>query len=139
MSDKTVIGLSRLITLQQQVDKLARNVANQTTTGFKREGLQFREYLTKADDPGEIPSSPKRSLVAVAGFVDFSAGQLKATGNSTDVAVVGDSFFVVQTKQGERYTRNGSFTIDERGRLVTLAGDVVLTASGPLQIGRAHV
>ena len=134
MSDKTVIGLSRLIALQQQVDKIARNVANQTTAGFKREGLQFREYLTNADEPDDIPSAPMRSLVAVTGFTDFSAGPLKATGKPTDVAIVGEGFFVVQTAQGNRYTRNGSFTLDERGRVVTLAGDLVLTATGPLQV-----
>lgn len=134
MSDKTVIGLSRLITLQQQLDKVARNVANQTTTGFKREGLQFREYLTKAKEADDIPSAPMRSLVAATGYTDFSGGLLKATGNGTDVAVVGDGFFVIRTAAGDRYTRNGAFTLDKEGRVVTLSGDIVLTATGPLQV-----
>lgn len=135
MSDKTVIGLSRLISLRQQVDKLARNIANQGTVGFKSENLQFKEYLTKAREADDIPSAPLRSLVAVTEFTDFSAGALKATGNSMDVAVAGDDgFFVVQTAAGERYTRNGAFTLDGEGRLVTLSGETVLTATGPLQV-----
>lgn len=134
MTDRTVIGLSRLITLQQQLDKIARNVANQTTTGFKREGLQFREYLTKAREGDDTPSAPMRSLVAVTGYTDFSAGALKATGNGTDVAVVGEGFFVIRTAAGERYTRNGAFTLDNEGRVVMLSGDLVLTATGPLQV-----
>lgn len=134
MSDKTVIGLSRLMTLRQQVDKVARNVANQTTPGFKSEGLQFREYLTKSKEADETPSQPMRSLVAVVGFTDFSAGSLKATGNPMDAAIVGEGFFVVRTLAGERFTRNGSFTIDAEGRLVTLRGDPVMTPSGELRI-----
>lgn len=134
MSDKTVIGLSRLISSRQQVDKLARNIANQGTVGFKSEGLRFKEYLTKAREADDIPSAPMRSLVAVTDFTDFSAGGLTATGNSTDVAVVGDGFFVVRTTAGERFTRNGAFTLDEEGRLVTLAGEIVMTATGPLQV-----
>ena len=58
MSDKTVIGLSRLISLRQQVDKLARNIANQGTVGFKSENLQFKEYLTKAREADEFPRRP---------------------------------------------------------------------------------
>jgi flagellar basal-body rod protein FlgF len=45
MSDKMIIGLSRLMALRQHVDSIARNVANLNTTGFKRQGVQFREYL----------------------------------------------------------------------------------------------
>lgn len=134
MSDKTVIGLSRLISLRQQVDKLARNIANQGTVGFKSENLQFKEYLTKAREADDIPSAPMRSLVAVTEFTDFSAGALTATGNSMDVAVAGDGFFVIRTAAGERYTRNGAFTLDGEGRLVTLSGETVMTATGPLQV-----
>lgn len=134
MSDKSIIGLSRLIALRQNVDQIARNIANQSTTGFKGGGLQFREYLAKAREADDTPSSPMRSMVAVTGFTDFSAGPLKATGNPTDVAIVGDAFFVVQAANGERYTRSGSFTLDQDGRLVTLAGDAVLTATGPLLV-----
>ncbi|WP_245264945.1 flagellar basal-body rod protein FlgF [Rhodopseudomonas palustris] len=134
MSDKTVIGLSRLIALQQQVDNLARNVANQNTTGFKREGIRFLEYLTDAKEADDIPSAPKRSLVAVTGYTDFSAGSLQLTGNSTDAAVLEDGFFVVRTSRGDRYTRNGAFTLDKQGRLVTLSGDLVLAANGTIKV-----
>ncbi|NGX97744.1 MAG: flagellar hook-basal body complex protein, partial [Candidatus Afipia apatlaquensis] len=103
MSDKSIIGLSRLVTLRQQVDTVARNIANQSTTGYKSEGLRFREYLTEAKEE-DVRSSPLRSLVAATVFTDFSAGPLQATGNSTDVAMIGDGFFVVAVPGGERYT-----------------------------------
>lgn len=133
MSDKTIIGLSRLIALRQHVDTIANNVANQTTPGFKSQGVQFREYLTEAKED-DVPLSPMRSLVASTGFVDFSPGPLKATGNPMDVAVVDDAFLVVRTQRGNMYTRSGSLTIDDRGRLVTLAGNVVMTSAGELAL-----
>lgn len=133
MSDKGIIGLSRLIVLRQHVDIIANNVANQTTPGFKSQGVRFSEYLTQAKED-DIPGSPKRSLVASTGFVDFSPGSLKATGNPMDVAVVDDAFLVVRTQSGNMYTRSGSLTVDDRGRLVTLAGNVVMTSAGELTL-----
>lgn len=135
MSDKSIIGLSRLVTLRQQVDTVARNIANQSTTGYKNEGLRFQEYLTEAKEE-DVRSSPLRSLVAATAFTDFSAGPLQATGNSTDVAVIGDGFFVVGVPGGERYTRNGAFTFDAKGQLVTLGGQPVMTSSGPIRVSQ---
>lgn len=136
MGDKSAIGMSRLLALRQRIETIAHNVANQTTTGFKREGLIFREHLTKAKEADEAPAMPMRSEVSVSAFTDFSPGPFRSTGSPTDVAIVGDGFFVVQTEGGERYTRNGSFTLDPNGRLVTLAGEAVLTANGPLQVSQ---
>lgn len=133
MSDKTIIGLSRLMTLRQHVDTIANNVANQTTTGFKSQSVRFSEHLTQAEED-DIPGSPKRSLVASTGFIDFSPGPLKATGNPMDVVVADDAFLVVRTQNGNMYTRSGSLTVDDRGRLVTLAGNVVVTSAGELTL-----
>lgn len=135
MSDKSIIGLSRLVTLRQQVDTVARNIANQSTAGYKAESLRFREYLTEAKED-DVRSSPMRSLVAATTFMDFSAGSLVLTGNSMDVAIVGDGFFVVSTPAGERYTRNGAFTFDASGQLVTLGGRPVVTSGGPIRVSQ---
>ncbi|WP_163607067.1 flagellar hook-basal body complex protein, partial [Klebsiella pneumoniae] len=63
-----------------------------------------------------------------------SSGPVSATGHPLNAAIAGDGFFAVQTRAGERYTRNGAFQVDQAGRLVTNAGDPVLTASGPLTL-----
>lgn len=128
MSGKAIIGLSRLITLQRHVDTIANNVANQTTFGFKSQGLRFHEYL------GEVKDGVPSSLVASTGFVDFSPGPLKTTGNPLDVALMDDAFLVVSTQSGNMYTRSGSLTVDDRGRLVTLAGNPVVTSAGELTL-----
>ncbi|NIR48910.1 MAG: flagellar hook-basal body complex protein, partial [candidate division Zixibacteria bacterium] len=66
--------------------------------------------------------------------IDFSPGNLRKTDNPLDVAISGDGFFVVQTEEGNFYTRNGSFRLDATGRLVTQDGYSVLTDAGELQI-----
>lgn len=133
VSDKNIIGLSRLISLRQQLDNVARNVANQSTPAFKAGHLRFQEYLTKASED-DVPSSPMRSLVATTQFTDFSPGSIKPTGGSLDAAIVDDAFFVIETPEGPRYTRKGAFTLDNQGRLVTLEGLPVMTSVGQLVV-----
>lgn len=135
MSDKEVVGLSRLISLWQRVNELARNVANQDTAGFRSERINFHEFLSKAKD-GDNKTLAMRSMVASTAFTDFSPGQLKLTGNALDAAIVGDAFFVVRTKEGERYTRSGSFSIDGSGSLVTQSGHAVLSEAGPVSVAQ---
>lgn len=133
MGDKLMIGLSGLMALRRHVDTLANNVANQTTSGFKAQRTQFREYLTAAKE-GEAPSYEKRSLVDTSHFTDFSTGGLRATGNPLDVAITDDAFFVVDTPAGRRYTRSGAFTLDDTGKLVTLDGLPVVTSTGQIVV-----
>jgi flagellar basal-body rod protein FlgF len=67
-------------------------------------------------------------------YTIFSQGSLKETSNDFDFAMDSKGFIAVQTEKGERYTRNGSFTIDKDGFLVTKDGLKVLTENGPIQI-----
>ena len=64
---------------------------------------------------------------------NFQTGNIETTGNQTDVAIKGEGFFAVQTPAGERYTRDGSFTINDQGQLTTHSGFPVLGQDGPLQ------
>src|SRR5690606_12854265 len=66
-------------------------------------------------------------------FSDMTAGTLRATGNPLDMALEGDGFFTVETPAGARYTRDGRFTLDGEGWLVTLEGHRVLGEAGPIQ------
>jgi flagellar basal-body rod protein FlgG len=67
-------------------------------------------------------------------YTIFSQGSLKETTNDFDFALEGKGFIAVQTEKGERYTRNGAFTIDKEGFLVTKDGLKVLSEDGPIQI-----
>lgn len=70
---------------------------------------------------------------------DFSVGSIRETSRSLDVSLDGDGFLVVQTARGERYTRQGSFTLDNAGQLVTQGGDLIVGDSGPITVPPGEV
>jgi flagellar basal-body rod protein FlgF len=72
--------------------------------------------------------------VATASATDFTPGAINQTGRSLDVALAGDGFLTVQTARGERYTRNGSLSLDSSGQLITGAGDLVVGSAGPITV-----
>jgi flagellar basal-body rod protein FlgF len=112
------------------LDVIANNMANMNTTGFKGQDLMFAELLVK----NRSAERPLESKVAYtrdpATWRDFSAGPMKDTGNPLDVAIRGEGYFVIDTADGERYTRNGNFVLNEQGQLVTERGDAVLSEGG---------
>lgn len=136
MGETTLIHLSRMIALQRKLDTTAQNVANAGTSGFRARELLFHEYL-KPEKGFDETGKKERALSLVDPrfqFNDVKQGAVQQTGNPLDLAVDGEGYFVVQTPQGERYTRAGALTIDPRGRIVTLAGEPVLGKDGPLQV-----
>ena len=136
MGEVTVIHLSRLIALERRIDTVANNVANAGTTGFRSRQLSFQEYLSPAKESDADGKKERPVSLVNAGVQIFntSQGPIEATGNPLDLAIAGDGYFVVQTPQGERYSRAGAFTLDNSGRLVTLGGQTVLSRTGPIQI-----
>lgn len=137
MENSLLIGLSRQVALQRELDVIANNVANIGTNGFKGRSLRFSEYLMPQASADAFPSTDKPvSYVIDAGSgLDFSSGPLERTGNPLDVAVGGNAVFAVQTAKGERYTRNGSLQVNPKGQLVTSDGYPVIGSSGPITFG----
>lgn len=126
MENLSYIGLSQQMALYHQMEVVANNIANMNTPGFKSQDVLFKEYLNNTSQKDE-----KISQVQDYGtYRDTKQGSLTQTSNKLDVAVQGDGYFVVQTAQGMRYTRNGSFSLDSNGNIVTQAGDQVQSASG---------
>ena len=136
VGETTLIHLSRLMALQRKLDVTAQNVANANTTGFRARDLSFREYLKpeKGVDETGKRERPLSLTDPRFQFTNASQGAIEQTGNPLDVAIEGAGYLVVQTAQGERYTRNGALTLDGSGRILTLDGEPVLGKSGPLQI-----
>ena len=135
MSNASLIGLSRQMSLRRELDVVSNNIANINTTGFKGDTAVFEEFLMPRASHGHFPSA-HRTLSYVhdsATWHDFSQGPMRQTGNPLDVAIDGKDFFVVQTPKGERYTRNGSFQINQAGDLVTTEGSRVLGDGGTIQ------
>ncbi len=136
-----LIGLSRQIALQRQMDVVAHNVANINTTGFKAEQILFEEYTMPVARDKTFPNldQPLAYVQDWATIHDMSGGTILQTGNDLDVALNGDGFFAVQTAGGERWTRAGSFQLSNNGTLVDLSGNPVLGLGGPIQFGPDEV
>ena len=130
MENTSLIALSRQGTLRRQLNIIANNLANMNTTGFKAKKMMFIEHLTRSEGGGSIAGQPISFVRDIATMRDTAAGTLKETGNPLDLAIRGPGYFVVETEDGERYTRNGHFRLDEAGQLVTQGGNPVLSDSG---------
>ena len=134
MENMLLVGLSRQMTLERQMDVVANNVANVNTTGYKADRSLFEEFLnSRAHEDNFVGRDRRVSYVQDRGtFKDFSQGAAEQTKNPLDVAIDGGGFLVVQTPAGERYTRDGGLQINNQGQLVNASGYQVLGASGPI-------
>ncbi len=118
--------LTRQTGLQRSMESIANNLANMSTTGYRREGVMFSEFV---QDLGPDAAS----LSMAAGRVrelDMSQGSISQTGGTFDLAIEGEGFFLVASGDGDRLTRNGAFLRSDAGELVTAQGDVLLDAGG---------
>jgi flagellar basal-body rod protein FlgF len=134
MENASLVGLSRQIALQRELDVVANNVANLNTTGFKADNVVFHEHLMPVARANAFRGIDRQvSFVQDrATWLDLSQGPLQQTGNPLDVSVSGSAFLTVQTPRGERYTRNGALQINSQGQLVTSEGLQVIGQSGPI-------
>jgi flagellar basal-body rod protein FlgF len=134
MENAQLIGLSRQIGLQRQMDVVANNIANLNTTGFKAEQLLFEEYKMPVakDRDFAFPDQRLSYTEDWATIHNMATGAVTDTGNPLDVALDGEGFLTVQTPQGERYTKAGSMAIDAGGTLVDLQGNQVMSELGPI-------
>jgi flagellar basal-body rod protein FlgF len=129
-----LVGLSRQVTLERQLDVVANNIANVNTSGYKADSSLFEEFLTSgAHEDNFVGRDRSVSYVQDrATYRDFSQGAVEQTKNPLDIAIDGGGFLVVQTAAGDRYTRDGGLQMNNTGQLVTAAGNPVLGTSGPI-------
>jgi flagellar basal-body rod protein FlgF len=117
--------LHRQSGLMREMGLVANNIANSSTTGFRREGVVFSEFVAALDQ------DPSLSMAHASGrHVDLSQSTLSQTGGQFDFAIQGEGFFLIETPQGQRMTRAGSFTPSVEGELVTPDGYRLLDAGG---------
>ena len=130
METTSYVALSRQTGLRRQMDIVANNLANMNTSGFKGDKMMFVEHLTRSKG-GHRPISEKIAYVRdIATVRDYSEGPLETTGNPFDLSISGEGFFTIQTDQGNQYTRNGRFQLDQAGQLVNQQGHPVLAEGG---------
>lgn len=136
MADAKLVSLSHLLALQRAMDAIANNIANVSTPGFKRETVKFEEYIATEPPEGDEIGPQRVSYVRDAGSIrNLNQGHLNVTGATFDLAIQGDGYFVVRSANGDRYTRDGHFSLDAGGRLTTRSGNTVVGDSGEIFVG----
>jgi flagellar basal-body rod protein FlgF len=144
MNDIYVIGLTSAQQDFARVDRVALNLANMSTPGYKREVVALRpfadvlmaENASGRESTGSLSSSGQAApaLGGMQVLFDVRPGSLKQTGQPFDLALTGDGFFEVATPSGPAYTRQGDFHLDQNGRLVTALGDPVMGMGGEIYL-----
>ena len=138
---------------EKRLALLNNNLANVTTVGFKTEKPIFHTFelpvvvgeVEPSDSPGTVVTSLDPLLgqhsvqQIITTYTDFSQGPIRETGNPLDIALEGQGFFVAETPEGVAYTRQGTFSINAEGLLVTQGGLVVQGDNGPLRVGEGPV
>ncbi len=134
--------LSGALAQEKRLELITNNLANVSTSGFKKDIAVF-EGLTPllTDAAGTTVQAQTRLLGSDSTFAllksvktDFSAGAIQVTDEPLDLAIQGEGFFAVQTPEGLRYTRNGRFTLDSDRQIVTTSGYPLLGSGGPISL-----
>jgi len=117
MQHTPYISLTRQIGLLREMQIIANNIANSSTTGFRQEGVVFSEYVNRTGGSETISMA-----YGNAGGTSNVQGGLSQTNAELDFAIEGDGFFLIETPNGDRLTRAGSFSTNEASELVTAEG-----------------
>jgi len=134
---------------EHRLDVIANNLANVSTNGYKKDSYSFQDtfqrfahdYLVDPKpfvrDKDIWPKPYVQARVRLGGqYSDMSQGSMQVTGNSLDLALVGEGFFKVRTPKGDFLTRNGSFQLSSEGNLVTEQGYEVLSGGSAINLPR---
>jgi flagellar basal-body rod protein FlgF len=131
-----LVGLSQQMASTRAMEVIANNLSNVGTPAFKHEEVAFEQYMvpvqaTEAEGGGTV----NVSFVLDRGVVrDLSAGRMEQTDSLLDMAIDGPGYFVVQTPDGERYTRNGHFRFNGDGQVVTEDGYALQSDGGAIAL-----
>lgn len=143
-----------MINEQNRMDVLTNNLANADTIGFKKEGATAQSFdsvlVDKIKDDSEVAALPRRigrgnpGVKIGEGYTDYSQGAFQVTSNTYDFALGGKGFFTIEytNKNGETstmYTRDGNFTVDAQGYLLTQDGDYVVGKGVNSNNGRIRI
>ena len=130
-----------LLARSEALDVSAANLANAGTAGYRAERDEFRSVLLGPEAlDSQLDATLNNFGVLGGSRLDLGQGELTPTGNPLDLAVEGDGFFAIQTKQGVRYTRDGQFERAQDGTLTTQAGEPVLDAKDqPIRIPAGEI
>jgi flagellar basal-body rod protein FlgF len=129
MQDSLYVALSAQMALERRLNTIADNVANASTVGFRATGVKFEDIVSGTGSRSVSFASPGDT------YLSSAHGSLTETGNPFDFAVQGDAWFAIETPAGTVMTRDGRFSMNENGELMSIEGHPVLDAGGaPIQL-----
>ena len=119
------LALSRQLALQHKLEITANNIANVNTTGFKAGSLLVRsEAVEPESNKNHVENDrPWKMAYDWSGLRDYRQGGLKTTSSPLDIAISGDGFLTINTPGGPRYSRGGSFSLNDQGEVVDANGN----------------
>lgn len=130
---------SGMLTQSRVLSGISNNLSNINTDGYKAERVStttFGSMMMERIDSTKTPLGSVTLMRTADGVkTDFTEGTLKETGRTLDFAIKGQGFFAVQGGNGTEYTRDGSFSVDGQGYLVTGTGERVLGQNGAIHVG----
>ncbi len=139
--------LSGALAQEKVLDIISNNLANMNTVGFKGESVTFKLIEPEPEKSYKTPLPPANYKISLDHVLplrgnefnyvgvsdvhkDFSQGPVIQTKNPLDMMIEGEGFFAIQTTNGMRYTRAGSFTLNDNGALVDKFGNPVIGEKG---------
>jgi flagellar basal-body rod protein FlgG len=135
--------VSGMLTQNRDLNTISNNMVNIQTPGYKSDTMLARTFdeemlirtgTVSKGNPTELATSAK-IVSAQQTYVDYTQGSLRETDSIYDFALSGNGFFCIRTPEGERYTRNGSFSVDEDGYLIlNELGQVLSEDNQPIQV-----
>jgi flagellar basal-body rod protein FlgF len=121
--------------LMQQQDQIANNLANIHTTGYKQSGLFIKSYQKYLENDLLEPFA-NQDIKADEVYIDYREGVMKATKQPLDLFIKGSGFFKIMSDDGIQYTRNGNFSLNHEGLIVTSTGARLMGTNGFIRVER---
>jgi flagellar basal-body rod protein FlgG len=135
------IASAGMLAEQVQEDQISNDLANASTPGYKASSAtqqSFGSLLLQNTSNGQTIGSIDTGVNVSKGQTDLAQGPMQQTGRPLDFAIQGSGFFAVKTASGTQYTRNGQFSVSDKGQLIDQYGDDVLSQTGsPIAVGAA--
>lgn len=133
-----------MLVQRDRMEVLANNLTNVDTAGYKSDSLissTFQDMMIeRLNDPAIVSTSNIVGALGTGTHIEqvytlFGQGNIEETSRTCDMALEGDGFFTVSTPDGDRYTRDGSFSVSSTGYLVTSEGLYVQGQNGRINVG----
>ena len=131
------IASTGMLTQRKNMDIVTNNIINVDTTGYKKDTMVTRSFkdLMIERTEGDVIGPQNTGIHVDDVWTSYRQGDMELTDQPADVALEGEGFFVINTADGPRYTRDGSFAVSPEGYLVTADGNYVQGNNGRIYVG----